>query len=64
MNIPRERREDYLELFREFGVEYLFSGHLHNNAIAHADGIEAITTGPVGRPLGTGKLSWTIEGVR
>jgi serine/threonine-protein phosphatase CPPED1 len=64
MNIPRERREEYLELFREFGVKYLFSGHLHNNAIAHADGIEAITTGPVGKPLGTGKSGLRVAIVR
>lgn len=64
MNIPSERRKGYLELFREFGVEYLFSGHLHNNAIARDGEIEAITTGPVGKPLGTGKSGLRVAIVR
>ncbi len=49
-NIPRERRASYLSLFHERGVKYLFSGHYHRNAAARDGEIEAITTGPVGRP--------------
>jgi 3',5'-cyclic AMP phosphodiesterase CpdA len=51
-NIPRERRAPHLALFREFGVKYLFSGHYHQNAVALDGGLEAVTTGPVGKPLG------------
>ena len=51
-NIPRERRERYLTLFREFGVKHLFSGHYHRNAVASDRDIEAVTTGPVGMPQG------------
>ncbi|HET6567648.1 MAG TPA: metallophosphoesterase [Rhodothermales bacterium] len=51
-NIPSERRAHYLDLFRQYGVRYLFSGHLHQNALAQGDGLEAVTTGPVGKPLG------------
>jgi 3',5'-cyclic AMP phosphodiesterase CpdA len=50
-NIPRDRRTQYLSLFREFGVKYLFSGHYHRNAVAHDGELEAVTTGPVGKPL-------------
>jgi 3',5'-cyclic AMP phosphodiesterase CpdA len=50
-NIPRERRRQYLDLFRAAGVRYLFSGHYHRNAVAHDGALEAITTGPVGKPL-------------
>lgn len=50
-NIPRERRDRYLSLFREYGVKYLFCGHYHRNAVAKLKGIEVITTGPVGKPL-------------
>jgi 3',5'-cyclic AMP phosphodiesterase CpdA len=54
-NIPRPRRREYLDLFREHGVRYLFSGHYHRNAIARYRGMELITTGPVGKPLGEGR---------
>jgi len=51
-NIPKERRAPHLALFREFGVKYLFSGHYHRNAVARDGELEAVTTGPVGQPLG------------
>lgn len=52
-NIPKERREKYLALFREYGVKHLFCGHYHRNAIARDGDLEVITTGPVGKPLGS-----------
>lgn len=51
-NIPRERRDRYFALFREYGVNYLFCGHYHRNAVAKLKDLEVITTGPVGKPLG------------
>jgi 3',5'-cyclic AMP phosphodiesterase CpdA len=54
-NIPRERRTNYLALFHESGVKYLFSGHYHRNAIAKDGDMEAVTTGPVGQPQGGDK---------
>jgi len=51
-NIPLERRRQYLELFRRYGVTHLFSGHYHRNQIAHDGPLELITTGPIGKPLG------------
>jgi 3',5'-cyclic AMP phosphodiesterase CpdA len=63
-NIPRERRAQYLSLFREFGVKYLFSGHYHRNAVAHDGELEAITTGPVGKPLDHDKSGLRIAIVR
>jgi len=50
-NIPLARRAGYLALFREFGVRYLFCGHYHRNAEARDGSLEAITSGPVGKPL-------------
>jgi 3',5'-cyclic AMP phosphodiesterase CpdA len=63
-NIPRSRREPYLAAFREFGVRYLFSGHYHRNAIARDGGLEAVTTGPVGKPMGSDKSGLRIVIVR
>ena len=51
-NIPLVRRTPLLQLFRESGVRLLVSGHYHQNAGAVIDGLEAVVTGPVGKPLG------------
>jgi serine/threonine-protein phosphatase CPPED1 len=63
-NIPSERRARYLAWFREAGVNHLFSGHYHRNAVAHDGTLEAITTGPVGKPLGEGMSGLRIVIVR
>ncbi len=54
-NIPRVRRDPLLTLFREAGIRTLVSGHYHQNAVVSDAGFDAITTGPVGKPLGTAK---------
>lgn len=51
-NIPRERRAKYLALLADAGVRAVLAGHYHRNAHGWADGVEMITTGPVGKPLG------------
>ena len=63
-NIPRERRAAYLGLFHEFGVKQLFSGHYHRNAVARDGDLEAVTTGPVGKPLGEGRSGLRVVIVR
>ncbi len=62
-NIPTERRAAHLALFREFGVRYLFCGHYHRNAEARDGELEAVTSGPVGKPLG-GKSGIRVAIVR
>lgn len=51
-NIPTETRMRYLELFKKYGVSHIFSGHYHRNAFGTYDGMEMVTSGPVGQPLG------------
>ena len=63
-NIPGQRRAAHLALFHEFGVRYLFSGHYHRNCIARDGEIEAVTTGPVGKPLDDGKSGLRVVIVR
>lgn len=63
-NIPRERRTNYLALFREFGVKHLFCGHYHRNAVARDGELECVTTGPVGMPLGGDKSGLRVVIVR
>jgi 3',5'-cyclic AMP phosphodiesterase CpdA len=62
-NIPKATRERYLELFRKFGVTHVFAGHYHRNAEAHGPGLEMITTGPVGKPLGGARSGFRIAKV-
>ena len=63
-NIPAARRAPYLALFRESGVKYLFSGHYHRNAVALDGDLEAVTTGPVGKPMGGDKSGLRVVIVR
>ncbi|MDI1249384.1 MAG: metallophosphoesterase [Lacunisphaera sp.] len=63
-NIPLARRAALLALFREFGVRYLFCGHYHRNAEATDGTLTAITTGPVGQPLGGAKSGLRVAIVR
>lgn len=51
-NIPRERRDTYLDLLQNAGVRQVFAGHYHRNASGRFKNVEMITSGPVGRPLG------------
>lgn len=50
-NIKMEYRSKYLEMFRESGVDAIFSGHLHNNAQSEYKGVSLVTTSAVGKPL-------------
>lgn len=52
-NIPLGPRTRYLELFEHYKVEYCFAGHYHRNASGESPNFHVITTGPVGKPLGT-----------
>lgn len=63
-NIPLAQRTPLLALFRKFGVRYLFSGHYHRNAEVTDGPINAITTGPVGKPLGGAKSGIRVAIVR
>lgn len=58
--IPLERRMIYLDLFKKYGVKYIFAGHLHQNAIGWYKNIEMITSGPVGKPLGSDPSGFRI----
>ncbi|HRT07563.1 MAG TPA: metallophosphoesterase [Candidatus Paceibacterota bacterium] len=51
-NLPLESRNKYLPLLRSAGVKFVFCGHYHRNAVATDGGLEVVTTGPVGKPLG------------
>lgn len=51
-NLPPDARQQYLELFKAYGVRAVLAGHYHRNALARDGALEMITTSAVGRPLG------------
>lgn len=59
-NIDLDKRKMYLELFERYKVRHIFAGHYHRNAGGRAGNIEMITTGPVGRPLGSDSSGFRI----
>lgn len=52
-NLPIGKRREMLKLLSDAGVRYVFAGHYHRNALGHDGTLEMVTTGPVGKPLGT-----------
>lgn len=62
-NIDIERRKMYLALFEKYGVTKIFAGHYHRNAGGRSGNIEMVTTGPVGRPLGSDSSGFRIVDV-
>ncbi|MDY3978659.1 MAG: metallophosphoesterase [Tidjanibacter sp.] len=53
-NFSFPMRNRYIELLKSYGVSAVFAGHLHNTAHCVVDGVEMITCGPSGKPLGSG----------
>jgi len=56
-NLPQPRRAEYLTMFHDSGVKYVFAGHFHNNSPARDGELEMVTSGPVGKPQGPGARS-------
>ncbi len=50
--IPSPRRQQIIQLLEQHKVSAVFSGHLHRNNLRNLNGIEYVSTGPVGYPLG------------
>ena len=63
-NLARERRKMYLDLFEKYKVKHVFAGHYHRNAWGRSGNLEMITTGPVGRPLGSDSSGFRIVTVK
>jgi 3',5'-cyclic AMP phosphodiesterase CpdA len=62
-NVPVDVRQRYLKLMRDYGVKYVFAGHLHYSLEAEDAGLHIVGTGPVGKPLGKGKSGLRIVAV-
>lgn len=52
-NLGMSNREKYLALFEANKVDFIFSGHLHDNAFGKYGNLELVTTSPIGKPHGS-----------
>ena len=50
-SITKKYRTPLLEIAADHGIEANFAGHWHRNNIANINGLEVISSGPVGLPL-------------
>ena len=50
--LPPERRQPLIELFLQYGVSHVFTGHWHRNHHAYYRDLEIVVTSAVGYPLG------------
>ena len=59
-NFPVAKREEYIGLFKKYGVSAVFAGHTHQEYDCTYDGIRFSTAGPVGNAIGHGKPSYQV----
>jgi len=59
-NFPVAKREEYIGLFKEYGVSAVFAGHTHQEYDCEYDDIRFVTAGPVGNGLGHGKPGFEV----
>jgi hypothetical protein len=50
-SITKQYRTPLLEIAADHGIGANFAGHWHRNNIANKNGIEVVSSGPVGLPL-------------
>lgn len=62
-NFPKDKRFKYIELFKKYGVDAVFSGHTHMENYTVYDGIQFINAGPVGNALARGYPGFHIVNV-
>lgn len=63
-NLPLARRRDLLDLLERGRVSHVFAGHYHRNAFGRDGNLQMVTTGPVGKPLGSDPSGFRIVTIR
>lgn len=59
-NFPFAKREKYIALFKENGVDAVFAGHCHQDYDTLVEGIRFVTAGPVANALGHGTPGFNV----
>ena len=62
-NFPMEKRRQYIDLFKEYGVDAVLAGHCHQEYNCTVEGILFTVAGPVGHPLGHGVSGFNVVSV-
>jgi len=62
-SIKKKYRTPLLEIAADHGIEANFAGHWHQNNYASANGLEVVTSGPVGYPLGDDPSGFRVVNV-
>lgn len=62
-NFPMPLRQEFLDLFREYGVSAVFAGHTHMDHYTEWEGIRLYAAAPVGNPLGRGQSGFLVVDV-
>lgn len=62
-NFPKEVRQQYLDLFKKYGVDAVFAGHTHKDYSCEAEGIRFYVAGAVGNCLGRGYPGYHVVSV-
>ena len=59
-NFSADKRREYIDLFKEYGVKAVFSGHCHQEWACTYDGIDFFVAGPVANAIGHGKPGYNV----
>lgn len=59
-NFTMPKRAQYLDLFKQYGVDAVFAGHCHQDYAGEYEGIRLCTAGPVGRALGRARSGYHV----
>jgi 3',5'-cyclic AMP phosphodiesterase CpdA len=62
-SIKKKYRKPLLEIAADHGIKANFAGHWHRNNYASENGIEVVTSGPVGYPLGNDPSGFRVVDV-
>jgi len=63
-NITAPIRAKYLKLFADYGVQHVFAGHYHRNALGEGSGLKVVVTGPIGMPIGPDPSGFRIVALK
>lgn len=63
-NFSIQKRQEYIDLFKTYGVDVVFAGHTHQEYDCTYEGIRFVAAGPVGNALGHGTPGYNVVNVR